>query len=77
MKFGNYTARKVEDNRLYLIDEGWGSEQTKELLNQLGTYQLEVQSVVLCGYSFNVAKLRELDNGLKQLDNKVTLIKRY
>lgn len=77
VKFGNYIAHKVEDNRLYLINEGWGADQTKELLNQLGTYQLEVQSVVLFGYSFNVAELRELENGLKQLDSKVTLIKRY
>lgn len=77
INFGNYTAHKVEDNRLYLINEGWGSNQTKELLNQLGTHQLEIQSVVLFGYSFNVAELRELENGLKQLDSKVTLIKRY
>lgn len=77
IKFSNYTAYKVEDNRLYLINEGWRAEQTKELLNKLGTYQLEIQSVVLFGYSFNVAELRELENGLKQLDSKVTLIKRY
>ena len=77
VKFDNYTAHKVENNRLYLIKEGWGAEQTKELLNQLGTHQLEVQSVVIFGYSFNVAELRELENGLKLLDNKVTLIKRY
>ena len=77
MKFGSYTAHKVEDNRLYLINEGWGAEQTKELLNRLGTHRLEVQSVVLFGYSFNVAELRELKNGLNQLDSKVTLIKRY
>jgi adenine-specific DNA-methyltransferase len=77
VKFDNYTAHKVEDNRLYLINEGWGANQTKELLNQLGTHQLEVQSVVIFGYSFNVAELRELENGLKQLDSKVTLIKRY
>ena len=77
VKFDNYTAHKVEDNRLYLIKEGWGAEQTKELLNQLGTHQLEIQSVVIFGYSFNVAELRELENGLKQLDSKVTLIKRY
>lgn len=76
-KFGNYIAHKVEDNRLYLINEGWGADQTKELLNQLGTHRLEVQSVVIFGYSFNVAELRELENGLKQLDSKVTLIKRY
>ncbi|MGJ3800672.1 DNA methyltransferase, partial [Limosilactobacillus fermentum] len=77
IKFSNYTAYKVEDNRLYLINEGWRAEQTKELLNKLGTHQLEIQSVVLFGYSFNVAELRELENGLKQLDSKVTLIKRY
>lgn len=75
--FNNYSAHKVEDNRLYLINEGWGAEQTKELLNQLGTHQFEVQSVVIFGYSFNVAELRELESGLKQLDSKVTLIKRY
>lgn len=77
VKFDNYTAHKVEDNRLYLINESWGANQTKELLNQLGTHQFEVQSVVIFGYSFNVAELRELENGLKQLDSKVTLIKRY
>lgn len=77
VKFDNYTAHKVEDNRLYLVNEGWGASQTKELLNQLGTHQLEIQSVVIFGYSFNVAELRELENGLKQLDSKVTLIKRY
>lgn len=76
-KIGNYTAHKVEASRLYLINEGWGTDQTKELLNELGTYRLEVQSVVIFGYSFNVAELRELENGLKQLDSKVTLIKRY
>lgn len=77
IKFGNYTAHQVENNRLYLINEGWGADQTRELLNQLGTHQLNVQSVVIFGYSFNVAELRELENGLKQLDSKVTLIKRY
>ena len=77
VRFDNYTAHKVEDNRLYIIKEGWGSDQTQELLNQLGTYQLGIQSVVIFGYSFNVADLRELENGLRQLDRIVTLIKRY
>ena len=77
VKFDNYTAYKIENNRLYLIKEGWGAEQTKELLNQLGTHQLEIQSVVIFGYSFSITELRELENCLKLLDNKVTLIKRY
>lgn len=77
VKFDDYTAHKVEDNRLYLISEDWTSNETKKLLNQLGTHKLNVQSVVVFGYSFNVAELRELENGLKQLDSKVTLLKRY
>ncbi len=76
IQFDNYNAHLVDD-RLYLINEGWGSNQTKELLNKLGTNELHLQSVVIFGYSFNIAELRELENGLKQLDNKVNLIKRY
>ena len=76
IQFGNYHAHMV-DNRLYLINEGWSSNQTKQLLNQLGTNELHLQSVVIFGYSFNVAEMRELENGLKQLDSKVKLIKRY
>ena len=77
VKFEDYIAHKVEDNRLYLINEGWTSDETKKLLNQLGTHKLNIQSVVIFGYSFNVAELRELENGLNQLDSKVTLLKRY
>ena len=76
MKFDNYNAHLVDD-RLYLINEGWGSTQTKQLINKLGTNELHLQSVVVFGYSFNIAELRELENGLKQLDSKVNLIKRY
>lgn len=76
IQFDNYNAHLVDD-RLYLVNEGWGSNQTKELLNKLGTNELHLQSVVIFGYSFNVAEMRELENGLKQLDSKVTLIKRY
>lgn len=75
-QFDNYHAHLVDD-RLYLINEGWSSDKTKELLNQLGKNELHLQSIVLFGYSFNIAELRELESGLKQLDSKVTLIKRY
>lgn len=75
-QFGTYHAHLVDD-RLYLINEGWSSEQTKGLLNQLGKNELHLQSIVLFGYSFNIAELRELESGLQQLDSNVTLIKRY
>ncbi len=72
-----YRATLVNDNRLYLINPGWGAKNIEALLNQLGTYQLDVQAVVLFGYSFNIAELRELENGLKQVDRHISLIKRY
>lgn len=75
--FDGYQGTVVDNNQLYLIKEGWGTKNTQELLNQLGTHKLDVQAVVIFGYSFNIAELRELENGLKQLENKVELQKRY
>lgn len=75
--FAGYEASLVEDSRLYIIKDGWTSENTKDLLNKVGTHQLTVQTIVLFGYSFNIAELRELENGLNQLDVRINLLKRY
>ncbi|KRM20380.1 DNA methylase [Ligilactobacillus hayakitensis DSM 18933 = JCM 14209] len=75
--FAGYEASLVEDSRLYIIKDGWTSENTKDLLNKVGTHQLIVQTIVLFGYSFNIADLRELEIGLKQLDGSINLLKRY
>lgn len=72
-----YNAIYVDNSRLYLIREKWNATQTKALLNLIGTNQLKVQTIVLYGYSFNLESIRELEIGLKQLDSKVNLIKRY
>lgn len=72
-----YQGNLIENNRLYLIREGWSSKSTEKLLNLLGTHALNLQAVVIFGYSFNLNDLRELENGLKQLDGNVSLIKRY
>ena len=77
VKFADYVGHVVEKNRLYIINEGWGSNQTKSLLNQLGCHRLNLQSVIVFGYSLNIAELRELEIGLSQLDNSPRLIKRY
>lgn len=63
-------ARYVDNTRLYLIDERWGTEQTRDLLNHIGTHQLPVQTIVIYGYSFDLESIRELEIGLKQLDQK-------
>lgn len=75
--FAGYKTFGIKDTRLYLIDNNWHSEQTKELLNQLGTNKVKFQSIVVYGYSFNVMDMKELDRGLLQLNSKVKLIKRY
>lgn len=75
--FDGYEASLVEDSRLYIINNGWSSENTKALLNKIGTHQITVQTIVLFGYSFNIADLRELEIGLKQLDGNINLLKRY
>lgn len=72
-----YQGNLIESNRLYLIRENWSSKCTEKLLNLLGTHALNLQAVVIFGYSFNLNDLRELENGLKQLDGNVSLIKRY
>ena len=72
-----YQGNLIENNRLYLIRENWSSQSTEKLLNLLGTHTLNLQAVVIFGYSFNLNDLRELENGLKQLDGNVSLIKRY
>ena len=75
--FAGYEASLVEDSRLYIINNGWSSENTEALLNKIGTHQITIQTIVLFGYSFNIADLRELEIGLKQLDSNINLLKRY
>ena len=65
------------DNRLYLIEQGWTEEQTKVLVNLLGRRELEVQTIILYGYSFEMTALRELELALSSLDKVVKLIKNY
>lgn len=75
--FAGYKAFGIKDTRLYLIDGNLHPEQTKELLNQLGTNKVKFQSIVVYGYSFNVLDMKELERGLSQLNSNVNLIKRY
>jgi len=72
-----YTTYYVDNSRLYLINENWGSQQTRELLDLIGTNKLLVQTVVIYGYSFSLESVRELEIGLKQLNSKVNLVRRY
>lgn len=77
LEIDGYNVFYVEPTRIYLIDNNWNSNNTKILLNKIGNYDLNVQTVVIYGYSFGLESIRELELGLKQLPNKVNLVKRY
>ena len=76
LDFAGYPAIQL-DNRLYLIEQGWTEEQTKVLVNLLGRRELEVQTIILYGYSFEMTALCELELALSSLDKVVKLIKSY
>ena len=75
-KINDYYVYKLDNERIYLIDDNWNSNNTAELVNYLNnnpTYK----SIVLYGYSFSVNDLDELKNTINQLNNKVNLFVRY
>ena len=75
--FAGFIAPYIDDTRLYIIDEGWGYENTKELINSIGTNKLTLQTIVVYGYSLGLESMRELELALGQLNTKVNLVKRY
>ncbi|WP_210124153.1 site-specific DNA-methyltransferase [Staphylococcus sp. GDK8D64P] len=77
MKILDYSIDYVLNDRVYLIEEGWRTQHTKEIINLIGQNKLMVQSIVIYGYSFGFEEIRELEIALTQLDKKVNLIKRY
>ena len=73
-----YKAYYIDNSTLYLISQGWGSKQTEELLNLAGNRKMNLNTIILYGYSFDFESLKELETNLKQNLNKaVNIEKRY
>lgn len=77
LDLSGYEVPYVNSERIYLISEGWSSNQTKSLVNIIGNNEKVIQTIVIYGYSFGMESLRELELALSQLDTKVNLVKRY
>jgi adenine-specific DNA-methyltransferase len=76
--FPNYTAQYVAESKtLYLINEGFNTEALKEMLNKIGKCELAVSTIVVYPYSFGFEMMRELEIGVKSLDNAPQIIKKY
>jgi len=74
--FAGYTAHYIDNSMLYLISQGWGAEQTKVLLNKIGKHELNVNTIIVFGYSFTMESLRELEMNVKNTLNKQVLIEK-
>ncbi|WP_353422623.1 site-specific DNA-methyltransferase [Staphylococcus coagulans] len=77
LKILNYECYYIDKSRLYLINEGWNSKKTKELVNLIANNNLKIHNIIIYGYSFGLEDTKELEIALNQLDNKVNLIKRF
>ena len=76
-----YTAHYLGNSLLYLIAGGWGKAQTETLLNLAGERKLNLNTVVVFGYSFGMESMRELEINIKQLpdntEHPVQIEKRF
>lgn len=77
LDFAGYKVPYVDNTRLYLIEQGWSTKNTKALVNEIGNNKLTVQTIVVYGYNFDLESLQELKIALQQLDVKVNLNERF
>ncbi|WP_428053790.1 DNA methyltransferase, partial [Candidatus Avelusimicrobium stercoris] len=73
-----YKAYYLDNSLLYIINVGWSKEQTRELLNLVGTNQLSINTIICYGYSFTMESMKELEINVKQsLNRQVRVEKRF
>ena len=77
LDFAGITLPYVNNQRIYIITNEWTAQNTKTLVNAIGTNEISVQTIVVYGYTIDMESLRELEIALNQLENKVHLLVRY
>lgn len=78
LNIAGFKAYYMDNSILYIISTGWGTEQTKELLNLVGERKINLNTIILYGYSFDLESMREFEIDVKQsLNNSVEIQKRY
>lgn len=75
--FGGQKLPYVNKQRIYIISNEWSAQNTRALVNAIGTNELIVQTIVVYGYTIDMESLRELEIALNQLENKIHLLVRY
>ncbi|MER2295414.1 MAG: DNA methyltransferase [Desemzia incerta] len=77
LDFSGVQLPYVNNQRIYIITNDWKANNTKALVNAIGTNEISVQTIVVYGYTIDMESLRELEIALNQLENKVNLLVRY
>lgn len=73
-----YAAHYLDNSLLYIIAEGWGTEQTKALCNLVGERKVNLNTIIVFGYSLGLEAMRELEINVQQsLNAEVKVEKRY
>ena len=76
--FEGYKAHYMDNSLLYIINTNWGKKQTEELLNRVGLNGLNLNTLIVFAYSFNMESLRELELNVKNnLNRQVSIEIRY
>lgn len=66
LNLSGYSA-PLEGGTVYIIEEGWSTEQTAALLNLIGKRERVINAVVLWGYAgLDFAAVKELELGVRQ-----------
>jgi len=76
--FEGYKAHHIDNSILYIIKAGWDRKQTENLLNRIGRNELNINTIIVFGYSFTMESLRELKQNVKNtLNRQVSIEIRY
>lgn len=75
--FAGISVPYIDNSRIYIINENWNFENTKALVNEIGTNNLNVQTIVVYAYSMTLEAMRELEIAVEQLNSKVNIVRRY
>ncbi|QBP18182.1 site-specific DNA-methyltransferase [Acetilactobacillus jinshanensis] len=70
-----YNLPIISNEQAYILSSDWHNEQTRSLLNLIGNNNISIQTVVIFKYTVSFADVKELENGLNQLD--VRFIERF
>lgn len=79
IQLADYQAHYLKHAQtLYLLAPDFNAQSLKALLNQIGTHQLLVSSIILYPYSFSFTELQQLKTNIKtNLDHAPQIIERF